>query len=84
MEKEKNMKEKKSGIKESSRTESREFVEDIHDIIDEIKLRPELAREHSEVIREVFAAFAASSHEEPMVRLAAINGILQIDYVRGG
>lgn len=59
--------------------ESKKIVQKIHEIIEEMKLNPEITKDNSQVIREVFAAIAATSQEDSTVRIVAMNGIIEIE-----
>ena len=64
---------------ESKVEESNEIVQSIRDIVEESKLNSSVAREYSNVINGVFAAIAASSFDDPIVRIAAISGMIEME-----
>ena len=59
--------------------ESKKIVQKIHEIIEQMKLYPEITKDNSQVIREVFAAIAATSQENSTVKIVAMNGIIEIE-----
>jgi len=69
-------------MKEKNRVKkSKEIVQSIRDIIEESKLNRSITREYSDVINGVFAAIAASSFDDPKIRIAAISGMIEIENI---
>ena len=69
-------------MKKSSITkQNKEIIGSIHEIINELKLTDSRVEESAEVARGVFAVIAASSSEDPAVKIAAISGMVEIDNI---